>query len=67
MIKFVLFYYQVEIVMESVGDGMLDILVQLRVQKVRRLAKLKALHPELATVHSCAEQVIKAHLVLEEA
>ena len=50
-----LLYDQVEIVMESVGDGMLDILVQLWVQKVRRLAKLKALHPELAPVHSGAE------------
>ena len=67
LVKRELFYDQVEIVMERVGDSMLNILVQLRVQEVRRVAQLKALHPQLAAVHAEPEQIIEGHLVLEEA
>lgn len=40
LVKRELFDDQVEIVMERVGDCMLDILVQLRVQEVGRIAQL---------------------------
>lgn len=40
LVKRELLYDQVEIVMERIRDCMLDILVQLRVQEVRRIAQL---------------------------